>query len=91
MRLNGLLTTLTKNIFSAENLAFISKASVDIFIEQVNPRLICPYSIFSEGKKTSEPYKFVQGSLEQLKYILKLLFLVFENLTRNKKLMMFRF
>lgn len=55
------------------------------FIKQVNPRLICPYSIFSEGKKTSEPYKFVQGSLEQLENILKLAFLVFEGIKRAKE------
>ncbi|HMS38626.1 MAG TPA: hypothetical protein PKE69_00125 [Pyrinomonadaceae bacterium] len=42
----------------------------DYFIEIVNPTLISPYSIYFEKEQTSEPYKFISGSLERLEEIL---------------------
>lgn len=54
------------------------------FVDRVNPNLISPYSIFSEDKMIKEPYKFVQGSLERLKEILKLAFFVFEGIRQAK-------
>lgn len=54
------------------------------FIEQINPNLISPYSICFEPKQTSEPYQFVQGSLENLKEILKQALLVCEGIERQK-------
>lgn len=76
---------LTEKYFQRGKSCIYLKRLSRYFIEQVNPRLICPYAVFSDGKKTNEPYKFVQGSLEQLKYILKLAFLVFEGIRRAKE------
>jgi len=42
----------------------------DYFVEKVNPSLISPYSIYFEKAQTSEPYKFITGSLERLQEIL---------------------
>jgi hypothetical protein len=42
----------------------------DYFIEEVNPALVYPYSIYSENPEIKEPYKFVSGSLERLTEVL---------------------
>lgn len=76
---------LTEKYFQRGKPGIYLKRLTRYFIEQVNPRLICPYSIISEGKKTNESYKFVHGSLEQLKNILKLAFLVFEGIKQTKE------
>ena len=54
------------------------------FVEQVNPNLISPYSIYFEQKQTEEQYKFVQGSFENLKEILKQAIIVCEAIKREK-------
>lgn len=41
------------------------------FIKRVNQNLVSPFAVFSEPKQTKEQYKFVEGSLEKLKEILK--------------------
>ena len=40
------------------------------FIENVNPTLVYPYSIYAENPRIKEPYKFVSGSLERLTEVL---------------------
>lgn len=62
---------------------FIGKLA-KYFLEEVNPNLISPYSIYSEDKQITEQYKFVQGSLENLKEILKQAIIVCEALKREK-------
>jgi hypothetical protein len=62
---------------------FIGKLA-KYFVEQVNPNLISPYSVHSEDKQITEQYKFVQGSLENLKEILKQAMIVCEALKRVK-------
>lgn len=54
------------------------------FVEKVNPSLISSYTILWEVKKINERYKFVQGSLERLKEVLKTAFLVNEGIQRTK-------
>jgi hypothetical protein len=54
------------------------------FLEQVNPNLVSPYAVFSEPKQSMEQYKFVQGSLEKLKEILKQAIFVCEAIKRGK-------
>lgn len=54
------------------------------FIERVNPNLVSPYLIFSEKKQTQEQYKFVRGSLENLKEILKQAIVVCEKIKRQR-------
>lgn len=54
------------------------------FIDRVNSNLIGPYSIYSEDRQLKERYKFVQGSLENLKEILRQTIIVCEALKREK-------
>ena len=54
------------------------------FVEKVNPSLISPYSIVSESKQTDERYKFVQGSLKNLKKVLKWAIIVCESIKRER-------
>ena len=56
----------------------------DHFIEQVNPTLISPYSIYFEREQIREPYKFISGSLERLKEILTWARYVCEGLKRER-------
>lgn len=60
------------------------KKLADYFINRVNPNLISPYSIFTEEKRTNESYKFVQGSYNNLKEILKYAYFVCEGIKREK-------
>lgn len=57
----------------------------DYFIEKVNPSLISPYSIYFEKAQTSEPYKFISGSLERLEEILTWTRFVCEGLKRQRE------
>lgn len=54
------------------------------FVERVNPTLVNPHSIFYENRILSEPYKFVSGSLEKLKEVMTLAFLVCEQVKRER-------
>ena len=54
------------------------------FVEKINPTLVNPHSIFYENRRHKEPYKFVSGSLEKLKEVLTLAFLVCEQTKRSK-------
>jgi hypothetical protein len=54
------------------------------FVERVNPTLVNPHSIFYENRLVREPYKFVSGSLEKLKEVMVLAFLVCEQTKRSK-------
>ncbi len=54
------------------------------FVERVNPTLVNPHSIFYENRLHKEPYKFVSGSLEKLKEVMTLAFLVCEQTKRAK-------
>lgn len=54
------------------------------FIGQVNPTLISPYSIRFEIPLIKEPYKFVSGSLEKLKEVLRWARFVCEALKRER-------
>ena len=54
------------------------------FVESVNPTLVSPHSIFYENRLHKEPYKFVSGSLEKLKEVMTLAFLVCEQTKREK-------
>lgn len=56
----------------------------DYFVEQVNPILVSPYSIYFENPRIKEPYKFVLGSLERLKEILTWTRFVCEGLKRAR-------
>lgn len=62
---------------------FIGKLA-KYFVERVNPNLISPYSIHSADKQIKEQYKFVQGSLENLKEILQQSIIVCEAIKREK-------
>ena len=54
------------------------------FVRRVNPTLVNPHSIFHENRLQKEPYKFVSGSLEKLKEVMALAFLVCEGAKREK-------
>lgn len=54
------------------------------FVKRVNPTLVNPHSIFYENRLHKEPYKFVSGSLEKLKEVMTLAFLVCEHTKRAK-------
>jgi hypothetical protein len=54
------------------------------FVERVNPTLVNPHSIFYENRLHKEPCKFVSGSLEKLKQVMTLAFLVCEQAKREK-------
>jgi hypothetical protein len=54
------------------------------FVERVNPTLVNPHSIFYENRLYKEPCKFVSGSLEKLKEVMTLAFLVCEQTKRAK-------
>lgn len=54
------------------------------FVEKVNPTLVNPHSIFYENRLHKEPCKFVSGSLEKLKEVMTLAFLVCEQTKRSK-------
>ena len=60
------------------------KKLANYFIKQINPTLIIPYSIYQEKNETNEQYKFVQGSLDNLKQVLKYALFVFERIKREK-------
>jgi hypothetical protein len=62
---------LKEKYFQKEKPEIHLKKLARYFLERVNPNLVSPYAIFSEAKQTTEQYKFVQGSLENLKEILK--------------------
>lgn len=55
------------------------------FVERVNPKLVSPYSFCLEGKQTNEQYKFISGSLENLKELMKLAFLVYEGIKQERE------
>lgn len=57
----------------------------DYFVEGVNPTLVSPYSIYFENPQIKEPYKFVSGSLEQLKEVLTWTRFVCEGLKRQRE------
>lgn len=67
---------------------YFQKGKPDIFLnrlgkyfaEEVNPKLVSPYVIYSEEKGVREAHKFISGSLENLKEIMKLAFLVYEGI-----------
>lgn len=75
---------LREKYFRREKPVTYIKKLTKYFIEEVNPNLINSYSIYSDEKQTNESYKFVQGSLENLKEILKQAFLVCEGIKREK-------
>ena len=54
------------------------------FVQRVNPTLVNPHSIFYENRFCKQPYKFVSGSLEKLKEVMTLAFLVCEQTKREK-------
>lgn len=54
------------------------------FIECVNPNLVSPYSIRAEEKITDERYKFVKGSLNQLRKVVKCALVVCESIKRRR-------
>ncbi len=54
------------------------------FVEKINPTLVNPHSIFYENRLHKEPHKFVSGSLEKLKEVMTLAFLVCEQTKRNR-------
>lgn len=54
------------------------------FVERVNPTLVNPHSIFYENRLHKEPCKFVTGSLEKLKAVMTLAFLVCEQTKRER-------
>lgn len=54
------------------------------FVEKINPMLVNPQSIFYENRLHKEPYKFVSGSLEKLKEVMMLAFLVCEQTKRDR-------
>lgn len=54
------------------------------FIERANHRLVNPYSIYYENRLLKEPYKFVRGSLENLKKTLLHAYLVCEAVRRER-------
>jgi hypothetical protein len=62
---------LADNFFQKDKSEIYIKKIAKYFVEKVNPNLVSPYLILSEDKQTQEPYKFVQGSLVDLKEILK--------------------
>ena len=57
----------------------------EYFIENINPSLISPYSIYFEKQQISEPYKFISGSLERLEEILTWARFVCEGLKRERE------
>lgn len=63
--------------------ADISKLG-DYFIERINPTLVCPYAIYFEKRGIKEPYKFISGSFEQLRQILKWTYFVCDGLKRER-------
>lgn len=60
------------------------KRAGDYFLENVNPRLLYPYSIYAESPRIKEPYKFVAGSLERLTEVLTWARFVCEALKRQR-------
>ena len=56
----------------------------EYFIENVNPTLVYPYSIYAENPRIKEPYKFVLGSLERLTEVLTWARFVCEALKRER-------
>lgn len=54
------------------------------FVDCVNPNLVSPYSIRVEEKITDERYKFVTGSLEQFKMIVKSALVVCESIKQRR-------
>ncbi len=74
---------LTKRYFQKVKAELYLNKLSKYFVQQVNTKLVSPYSFFSEEKKIKEPYKFVRGSLECLRDILKLAFLVFEGIKQK--------
>jgi hypothetical protein len=66
--------------FTKEKSQTNHKKLAKYFIERINPTLIVPYTIYREKRKTNEQYKFVQGSLEKLKDVLKNALLVCERI-----------
>lgn len=56
----------------------------EYFIERVNPTLVNPHSVFYENRLHKEPCKFVTGSLEKLKEVMMLAFLVCEQTKRER-------
>lgn len=75
---------LADNFFQKDKSEIYIKKLAKYFVEKVNPNLVSPYLILSEEKQTQEPYKFVQGSLENLKTILKQSIIVCEAIKRQK-------
>jgi hypothetical protein len=54
------------------------------FVGKINPTLVNPHSIFYENRLNREPYKFVRGSLENLKKIVFDAFFVCEAVRRGE-------
>lgn len=76
---------LKSEFFAVKNSPVLVAKLCKYFIKQVNPTLVCPYSIYYEGRRIKEPYKFVSGSLEQLTAILRWSHFVCEGLKKEKE------
>ena len=75
---------LSEKFFQKDKSEVYIKKLAEYFVEKVNQNLASPYLIFSEEKKTQEPYKFVQGSLVNLKETLKQAIVVCGEVKRRK-------
>lgn len=75
---------LKKKYFQKDKSKIYLNKLTKYFVKKVNPQLISPYTILSESKQTAESYKFVEGSLENLKEVLKQAILVCETIKRRK-------
>lgn len=75
---------LAEKYFQQGKPAIYIKKLAGYFIKRVNPNLISPYSIRLEEKQIGGSYKFVQGSYENLKEILKQAYFVCEAMKREK-------
>lgn len=75
---------LAENFFQKDKSEIYIKKLANYFVEKVNLNLVSPYLILSEDKQTQDRYKFVQGSLANLKEILKQAIVVCEAIKRQK-------
>jgi hypothetical protein len=70
--------------FQKEKPAIYIRKLSDYFIRRINPSLVSSYSIQFEKKRTEESYKFVEGSFDDLKEILKWAYFVCEEIKRER-------
>lgn len=75
---------LDEGYFSGRKSQKSHKKLAKYYLKQVNPTLIVPYSIYQEKNETVEQYKFVQGSLSNLKQVLRNALFVCERLKGEK-------